>query len=458
MILFGPRRANSFCSAAFLLLALIGMPCLANTDASLTTAPSVAARLPLTPANAAKYFAKAMQDCRADGGKLWGVSLCGPMLLVDPVTRQVVASQPDADGRLKQASHDTYTGVMPSDQTIANTSAWWSGTHWIELVWPLPTNPAMARTLLAHEAYHRVQAQVVPMSPGNTNAHLETAYGRYAIQLEWRALAAALKAPTDIARRQAASDALLFRAARYRRFPKAQADEVALEHDEGLAQYTGVMVGNATATQREAVTLTLLREAPERTSFVRSFAYITGPAYGLLLDRYRPGWRKQIMHSKQGLATMLASALHLNLTHMPLDAVGARSARYGGAELSASEKADNAKRDREIAHYRSLLVTGPVLVLPLKNTRKQFDPQTVISLGKSGAVYLTMRLFDDWGSIDIKHGALLDPDQPRLAVSAPSGKTAAGAIQGPGWILKLAPGWELVHARRKGDFTLRQSH
>lgn len=108
-------------------------------------------------------------------------------------------------------------------------------------------------------------------------------------------------------------------------------------------------------------------------SFVRSFTYVIGRAYRLLLDRYRPGWRKQIMHRKQGLVAMLASALHLNLAHMPLDTVAARAAHFGGLALLASEIASKPKHDREIAHYRALLVAGPVLVLPLKHTRKQFD-------------------------------------------------------------------------------------
>lgn len=447
---------KALATSVFSLLALIFMPCIAGTDAKPVPASSTGAGLPLTPANAKEYFAAATEDCRAEGGNLWGVSLCGPLLFVDPATREVVASQADAEGRLKPAGHGTYTGVMPSDQTIANTSAWWSGTHWIQLVWPLPENLAMARTLMAHESYHRVQDQIVPLGTSVANTQLQTLYGRYTLQLEWRALAAALGAPTDAARRQAASDALLFRAARYDRFPAAQAEEVALEYDEGLAQYTGVMVGNATAAQRTTIALDLLREAPDNPSFVRSFAYATGPAYGLLLDSYRPGWRRQIVDSKQGLASLLASALHLDLKYMPLDTVVARAEHYGGPELLASEEADNAEREREIAHYRSLLVTGPVLVLPLKQTRTEFNPQTVLSLGEAGTVYVTMRLFDDWGSIDIEQGGLLDPDRPFLVVSAPSGEVVTGTIHGPGWTLELASGWQLVHSTREGDFSLQE--
>lgn len=42
------------------------------------------------------YFQEATEICARDGGKLWGISLCGPMLFVDPATREVVANQPDS--------------------------------------------------------------------------------------------------------------------------------------------------------------------------------------------------------------------------------------------------------------------------------------------------------------------------------------------------------------------------
>jgi hypothetical protein len=444
-----------FLSLSVLLLAFTCTLGVARAAAMPSGASSVATPLPLTPANAAKYFAEAAHGCRADGGKLWGVSMCGPMLFVDPATRHVVASQADADGQLKRAAYGTFTGTLPSDQTIANTSATWSGTRWIELMWPLPTDAAKRCTLLAHESYHFVQAHVVPMIRNGDNTQLDTLYGRYTMQIEFRALAAALRSHADAARRQAANDALLFRAARYNRFPNAQASEVALERNEGLAEYTGVMIGNHTAEQRRAMALADIRSVRDDPSFVRSFAYATGPAYGLLLNHFRPGWRKQITHSKAGLAVMLASSLHLDLSHMPLDTLTARAAQYGGPALMAAETKRQAKHDREIAHYRSILIDGPLLVLPLEHMKVQFDPRSVLSLGKAGTVYPTMRVVDDWGSIDVKKGGLLAPDWHRLTVSAPKGKTMTGIIQGSGWTLKLGTGWRLVPAIRKGDFTLQ---
>ena len=38
---------------------------------------------------ATRYFHEVDKLCRADSGQLWGVSLSGPMMLVDPATRDV---------------------------------------------------------------------------------------------------------------------------------------------------------------------------------------------------------------------------------------------------------------------------------------------------------------------------------------------------------------------------------
>ncbi len=58
--------------------------------------------------------------------------------------------------------------------------------------------------------------------------------------------------------------------------------------NEGLAEYTGVFVGNPTRSTRIQAALHDLRAHVADRSFVRSFAYATGPAYGLLLDQAAP--------------------------------------------------------------------------------------------------------------------------------------------------------------------------
>ena len=103
-----------------------------------------------------------------------------------------------------------FTGHLPQDQNVSNTATDWSGTHWTQILWPLPSDPHKRDTLMAHELFHRIQNQLkLPMGSAD-NAQLDTVDGRTYLQLEWRALTRALEARTDADRRQAAENALLF--------------------------------------------------------------------------------------------------------------------------------------------------------------------------------------------------------------------------------------------------------
>src|ERR1041384_4843095 len=152
-----------------------------------TTAQAQAADLAL----AQQYFQEAQGICTRDAGQLWGVSLCGPMLLVDPATRTVFANQADANGALtKQGA--VFTGHWPEDQNIANTAVGWAGAKWTMIRWPLPTNEMERKRLMMHELFHRVQDEINLPAANPSNDHLDTRDGRVWLQLEWRALRAAL--------------------------------------------------------------------------------------------------------------------------------------------------------------------------------------------------------------------------------------------------------------------------
>jgi hypothetical protein len=411
---------------------------------------------PFEPAQAKAWFDEARKQCEADGGKLWGVSLCGPMMFVEPSTRRVMTNQADAQGLLK-AERGVYVGRLPEDVTFANTSVDWAGVRWAQMGWPLPAEAGHRRTLMAHESFHRIQPQIgVPVPPEKPNPQLDTLQGRYLMQLEWRALAKAVGASDDRERRQHAADALLFRAARYRQFPDAAQTERALERNEGLAEYTGIAVGAVSSAERIALTQDDLVSHVSAPSFVRSFVYATGPAYGLLLDRYLPSWRQRIRQPDAGLSELLAGALAVKHIDAGDVAVERRAAAYDGPALLASEQARERRHQEDIARYKALLVDGPRLVLPLTKPQVMFNPSTLVPLGDAGTVYPTIKVLSDWGSIEASAGALLAPDWKHLYVAVP-GKDAprTGTIAGPGWTLTLAAGWRVEPGERPGDMILK---
>jgi len=241
---------------------------------------------------AVRYFQEAEAVCNGDNGVLWGVQLWGPLLFIEPKSRQAVANQPDAEGRLTE-SGELYAGEFPNELNVANGVTDWAGVRWTMLMWPLPEDSFERKSLIAHELWHGVQDSIGFPASHPSNDHLDTAEGRYWLQLEWRALREALLLGAA-ERLQAVRDALCFRGVRRSLFPGAADEEGALQMHEGLAQYTGVRLACDSLRDAAAHAASILCGAAKNPTFVRSFAYASGPAYGLLLDASGTEWRKNL--------------------------------------------------------------------------------------------------------------------------------------------------------------------
>jgi hypothetical protein len=305
---------------------------------------------------------------------------------------------------------------------------------------------------LAHELFHRIQPDLKLTRPDVGNQHLDTFDGRYLLQLEWRALAAALRAPDAAGRRTAISDALLFRHARYRLFTDAAMEEAALEINEGVPEYTGVKLGLTTAKARIDYALRDLSAFVTAPSFVRSFAYATGAPYGLLLDQADPTWKTKL-GSGQRLDQLLAAGLRL--PEPDPASLAAREAVYDDGTLRVAEQAREAARQVRLAGLKAKLVDGPVLTIPLGRVSYQFNPQALQPLTPFGTVYPTLRLSDEWGVLEAEDAALMDKAMTRAAVSAVG--IDADGLKGPGWRLTLKPGWTVMPGPRAGDFTVAKA-
>ena len=184
------------------------------------------------PELAKRYFEEATKLCQRDAGRLWGVSLCGPMVIFDPMTGTRATSQPEPEGPTPR-----FTGFADGPVT-------WGGVRWFSFpLYMLPEKDADTRQqLMLHGLFHRIQPELV-FSTSNTsdgyNPHLDTLEGRVWMQLEWRALRRAVES-NGSRRAEAIADALAFRRERRRRFPSAADNERREEIREGLASYTGI--------------------------------------------------------------------------------------------------------------------------------------------------------------------------------------------------------------------------
>lgn len=412
----------------------------------LLVAATAAAPAPATPATspipfdaARRAFEEVRLASEEDGGRLWGKPLDGPILFVDPTTRAIVANHADAQGAL-HAESGLFVGTLPPTVGIANTALDWSGTRWTMVMWDeVAEQTVPRRRLLLHECFHRIQDEIgLPMTAPD-NAHLDALDGRYWLLLEMRALAAALRTDKP---QEAMADAAAFRARRRTIYPAAADAERALENNEGLAEYTGFALrGTSDEETRLAVARWRLDSAAEKGTLVRSFAYATGPAWGLLLDELAPDWRKSYRATSDLAATAVAAA---KLT-LPAN-VDARAALYDGAALRRAEETRAKQQAERVARYRKRLVDGPLLLIPTTIGHFGFDPNAVVPLGADGNAHPQLAVTGDFGEITSDQGARITADWSTIVFAAEDRAR-----------LKLQPGWTLVPGKRPGDLVVAPS-
>jgi hypothetical protein len=415
-------------------------------------AGSLAAQSQPDSGAAARGLAEFAAICKDAGERLWGVTLCGRLLLVDGRTRTAFATQPDPAGKFEKQD-GLFRGPLPPDMLIANTSVRWSGEEWAMVMLPLPLDRFQRLRLLAHESFHRVQPALGLRAADTPSAHLEDESGRLWLRLELRALAEALRTQGAQSRR-AAKDALLFRAARQQLHPGAEKLEATLEIQEGLAEYTGTIAALGATDESVVRVARAVEDAEDQRAFARSFAYATGPALGLLLDRFGPGWRKGLT-KETNLAALLAKAVGATISGGVLPLAEARAQRFGFRALAADEHSRAARTDVLLASYRKRFLEGPVLAFPrTEELNRSFNPNNLVPLGEHGTVYPTGTFASRWGKLVVDDvGALLAPDNESLRVVAPV-NIDARPLLGPGWRLELAPGWTIRAAAKAGSFTL----
>ena len=235
------------------------------------------------PVRAEAYFKEAKAFCDRDGGRLWGISLCGPMVIADAATSTIATNQPAPEG------------PRPRSLGFVNATTQWGGVEWSTFVWQLlaSSDKSFRGILMMHELFHRVERPLGLMTNDGQNSHLDTLEGRYWQLLEWRALARALGS-SGTERTAAVKDALTFRFARRQLFSAAAANEVLEEIREGLAHYTATVITASSPEDAASKAILQLADFAQRESLVRDFGYASGSAYGILLDAWSPGWTRQM--------------------------------------------------------------------------------------------------------------------------------------------------------------------
>jgi hypothetical protein len=419
----------------FMAAAVLALPLAYADGQQIDTAPAFSA---LRDAQAA---------CEMDGGSLWGRSLCGPIALVDRQTRLVMANDTVAGKHFLRLG-DAYVTTLPENQYVANTSFPWGGRTWTMVALPLPKDRYARVTLVMHEVFHREQEALGLRQPDALNNQLDMRPGRTWLRLEYRALARALEVLPDLkGARYHAESALLFRAQRRSLYPGSDSLEATLEIQEGLPEYTGQRLAMQLMDEGPARVAKYVRDYETTPTFVRAFAYGTGPALGVLLDQFDPGWHDAV-RTNRDIGALLSKAIDFRLPRNLAAVARTRAQVYGWDEVDRAEAARDSARAPAMESYRARLGDGPVITLRQSKDSLawSYDPTELIGFDLQSTVYPSGNFSAPWGKLTVDHGGVLvQNDFSRIRIGAPASPVAGNAseIKGDGWTLVLNPGWSL---------------
>lgn len=367
---------------------------------------------------------------------LWDKDIYGPIMFVDPVTREIYTNRPD-EGRSLLPHGSIYRGILPKDVILSNTDVEWGGMHWAMIMLPLPENRFDRIDLITHELFHVAQPALGFRTRREENIHLDQKDGRLYLRLELAALEAALKSGRINRALEHLRNALIFRKFRHTLYRGSGTSENNLELLEGLATYTGQMMSGRDKWQWRQYLINRLSAFKKTPTFVRSFAYETVSVYGFFLYRKDNNWNRQV-------------DMETNLTELFIDAFGMdmrillQSYVKQVAEDYKVEVIADEEMKREISNsalldtYRRKFFDQPHLEIRLEKMNMSFNPQNLIPLDEDeGTIYPTVQISDNWGILTVERGgALLRTDWRWVIVPEPL-EITEDSIKGDGWVIEL---------------------
>ena len=370
--------------------------------------------------------------------ELWNTDLYGPILLVNPKTMIVYANVPDSLGLLKEADQ-IYSGLLPGTVNIANTSINWNGKTWAMVMLPLPENKAARLDLLSHELFHRAQTDLGFKLNNPSNDHLDQKDGRIYLRLELEALRQALFSKQMPALKKNLISALYFRSKRHSIYPSSQVSENSLEINEGLAAYTGIFMSGRNSSQIIDYFDRRIADFQDYPSFVRSFAYLTTPLYGILLSRSDKYWNKRVGNDTD-LTDFFINYFQLQIPdYLDKELIN----QYGFARISKKEIKREERRKQLITEYKLKFIEQPHLEIKFEKMSISFDPRNLMPIEGYGTYYPTIRVIDNWGILTVSNGALLGTNWDKITLSDPK-MISKNRVTGNGWIIDLNNGYAVI--------------
>jgi hypothetical protein len=399
-----------------------------------------------------KYFQE-IKAATKNSLKLWDKDLYGPILLVNPFTRQVYSNFPDSAELLKQDG-PIFTGSLPNNIIVGNASIRWSGTDWAMILLPFITSNKQDRiNLFAHELFHKAQPSLHLRPHEANNNHLDKKEGRIYLRLELEALKKAIQSVSTNAMKTHLTNALTFRKYRYTIFSGADTTENLLELNEGIAEYTGTVIAGRNEQETTAHFIKKINEFLLNPTYVRTFPYRTTPVYGYLLYQSDKNWNKQISF-KSNLTDYFINAFQLSLPNDLKEGSEAIAGQYNGEEIRVQETEREEKTKKLVTEYKAKFIEEPHFEISFEKKSVSFDSRYVVPVEDKGIVYPTMKATDNWGTLIVEcGGGLMSPNRDKVTVTVPI-KMEGNDIRGDGWTLRLNDSYRIKKDEKTGNYTL----
>jgi hypothetical protein len=317
---------------------------------------------------------------------------------------------------------------------------------------PLPSNKEDRINLMAHELFHVAQPALGFRLFDVENNHLDQKDGRIYLRLEMVALKKAIQCASSAESKKYLTDALTFRMYRYSLYPGADSSENLLELNEGMAEYTGVIISNRIRADAVKHFVQMIDDFMSNPTFVRSFPYVTTPVYGYLLYPARAGWNREIKVNTN-LTAYFIRAFQLTLPADLKTRVEEISDQYTGKVIIAEETERETNTKRLIAVYKSKFIEQPHFEIKLEKMNIGFDPGNIIPIENKGSVYINARITDNWGILTVNNGCLMSPGWDKISLSVPL-KTENKTVRGDGWTLELTDGYMVSKNENTGNYSL----
>lgn len=400
--------------------------------------------------NISSYF-KEIEKAAKKNIKLWDKQLYENILLVDPKTRKVYSNVPDS-GNVLTIQHGIYSGKLPENVNIANTALSWSGKSWAMVMLPLPNNKHDRINLLAHELFHTLQPKLGLQQYSKESHHLDQKEGRIYLRLELEALKKAVLSVSDQDQQRHLANAILFRKYRNSLFQDSETLENQLELNEGLAEFTGLIISGRNKKETAAHFRDQIDTFFKNPTYVRSFAYCTTPVYGYLLYRKNKHWNKKIERDAN-LTSLFIKQLNIALPTNLKETALKSTDEYNGQLIFKEERLREERIKEQISLYKTKFIEQPHVEIHLKKMNISFDPRNIIPIEDKGTVYPSMRISDIWGILEVEAGALMSPNWDKISITNPT-KISPNKVEGDGWILTLKEGYTVKKEKKTGNYVI----